>query len=136
MYGFARLDVDGGGWRQRQARAILALEPLFSLLTIAAAGTTAWCLAAVLGKQGDGDGFEKFNGAEQSVAAVECALAAGAGADGKLQAADGVAVFEDFGIGNGGIGHVHVDAGGAMETGAGGRATANGFVVAKAIGTE
>lgn len=105
-------------------------------LTGAAAMEAVRLGAAVLGEKGDGERGEEFEFTDDTVATGERAAAAGVLADGKLVEADGVTAFEDFGVGDGGVGHVAVLGAGTGVGWAGAGAAADGFVVAKAVVAE
>src|SRR5262245_8188845 len=62
--------------------------------------------------------------------------AAGAAADREFLEADGIASFEDFRIGETGVGHVGVDGVGAVAARSRAAAATDGFVVAEGVVTE
>ncbi|MCS1412175.1 MAG: hypothetical protein M2R45_05379 [Verrucomicrobia subdivision 3 bacterium] len=90
----------------------------------------------MLGEQGEFDGFGESELSDQPVASGVLALAAAVWADCELVQGDGVTVFEDFRVGDAGVGHVGVDTAGAVKGVGGASAAADGFVVADAIVPE
>jgi hypothetical protein len=84
------------------------------------------------GKNGHVQRLEKFHLTDQPVTAAVPALATGAAADGKFPEQQRIAPFQDFRIGDAGVGHVGVNAGLAMPGRAGPGSAADGLVVAEA----
>ena len=78
-------------------------------------------------------GDAELDVADDAVAAAVLAVAAAAGAQAEFAEEDRVAALEDFGVGDARVGHVRVDAVGAVPGGAGAGAAGYGLVVAEAF---
>lgn len=85
---------------------------------------------AVLREKGDLDGLGECELPDEAVAAGIAPLPAAAVANGELIETHGKTVFEDFGVGGAGVGHVGMNTGGAGKAGSSACAAANGLVVA------
>lgn len=80
--------------------------------------------------------FQKLDLANDAVAAFPGSVSAAAFADGELVESYGIALLKDLGIGDGGVGHVGMDGGGAVVSFSGSAAAADGLVVAEGVVAE
>src|SRR5262245_61055805 len=131
----AGLDGDFGGAGEGFLPAG-ADEQLTAGRTFAAAFLAEGFFLPVLGGEGNGEGFEKLIGTDDAVAAGEFARPAGMAANAEFNDAHGITALDDFGIGDGSVGHVRVDRAEAVVFRAGAGAAADGFVVAKGGAAE
>ena len=84
----------------------------------------------------DGGFIDCIEFADDAIATVPLANAAGSAAHGELAEAHGVALLDDLGIGDGGVGHVRVQGMSAVVAISSAGATGDGFVVAEACAAE
>src|SRR5690606_21942688 len=86
--------------------------------------------AAPAGKERAAHRLQEADHAPRAVATAPPAVAARTAADRELLEQHGVSELQDLGVGEPGVGHVHVDGGGAME------AAAVGFEAGGSAGTQ
>lgn len=125
------LNVEFGAGGEWLGGAVGADEGLAAGLAGAAAVETEGTGFSMLGEEGEGEGAEELELADEAVAAGVATFPAGVGAEAELMEADGVALFEDLGVGDGGVGHVGVETAGTGVIGSGTGTAADGLVVAK-----
>ena len=89
---------------------------------------------SALAEDADLDGDSEFNVADHAVATAVLAFSAAAVSKAEFVEQDGVAPFEDFGVGDAGVGHVHMDAAGTIPRWACAGSACNGFVVSEPSG--
>src|SRR5690606_3655098 len=110
-------------------RAAGPLHRVTAWRAVAAAREARRTHPAVVGEYRGGHGFVKGDLPHQAVAAGMRAHAAGAAPQAEAPYGDGIAPFQHFRISEPGIGHVALNAVGAIKAGACAHATADGFVV-------
>ena len=127
--GFAGVDGRGVAAGELFNAAVLPPHRIFADLTVAAAGKPERRHAAVAGQDGAFHFFQKADGADDAVAGVPLAAAAGAFADVEILEQDRIAEFQNFRIGQPRVGHVGVHGVGAGKAGTRRRAGADRLVI-------